>query len=155
LFASKSYLLNGEVEEAIIEAEKVIELNPNLPTSYYILGIAYNELDDFEKRDENLIKAAELNFPFKDKNQILSIINLLAKEKKYDAIKNLYIQAIQIDSKDVSLYTGLAATYGKMHNKEGAIYYAKKVLEMNPETKQAVEEFIQLVENEQWELISD
>ena len=155
LFASKSYLLNGEVKKAITEAEKVIELDPNLPTSYYILGIAYNELGNFEKRDENLIKAAELNFPFKDKNQILSIINLLAKEKKYNTIKNLYIQAIQIDQNDISLYTGLAATYAKMHNKEGAIYYAEKVLEMNPGSKQAVEEFIQLVENEQWELISD
>jgi len=155
LFASKSYLLNGETEKAITEAEKVIELNPKLSTSYYILGVAYNELGDFEKRDENLIKAAEFNFPFKDKNQILSIINLLAKEKKYDAIKNLYIQAIQIDPDDISSYTGLAATYAKMHNKEGAIYYAQKVLEIDPGAKQAVEEFIQLVENEQWELIAD
>ena len=38
LFASKSYLLNGEVEEAVTEAKKVIELNPKLSTSYYILG---------------------------------------------------------------------------------------------------------------------
>jgi len=155
LFASKSYLLNGEVEKAITEAEKVIELNPKLSTSYYILGLAYNELGNLEKRDENLIKAAELNFPFKDKNQILSVINLLAKEKKYDAIKNLYIQAIQIDPDDISLYTSLAATYAKMHDKEGAIYYAKKVLEIDPGVKQAVEQFIQLVENEQWELIAD
>jgi O-antigen ligase len=155
LFASKSCLLNGDVERSITEAEKVIELNPKLSTSYYILGLAYNELGDFEKRGENLIKAAELNFPFKDKAQILSIINLLAKEKKYNTIKNLYIQAIQIDPDDISLYTGLAATYAKMHNKEGSIYYAKKVLEMNPGSKQAVESFIQLVENEQWELIAD
>ena len=155
LFASKSYLLNGKVEEAILEAEKTIELNPKLSTSYYILALAYNELGDFEKRDENLIKAAEFNFPFKDKSQILSIINLLAKEKKYNTIKNLYTQAIQIDPQDVSLYTGLAATYAKMHNKEKAIEYANKVLELNPGSKEAVEAFIQLVENEQWELIAD
>ncbi|MCK4805915.1 MAG: hypothetical protein KAS91_01910, partial [Candidatus Pacebacteria bacterium] len=155
LFASKFYLLNGEIEKAKMEAEKVIELNPNLSTSYYILGLAYNELRDTEKRDGNLIKAAELNFPFKDKNQILSVINLLAKEKKYEAIKNLYIQAVQIDPNDISLYTGLAAVYAKMHNKEKAIEYANKVLEINPGAKQAVEEFIQLVENEQWDKIQD
>ena len=155
LFASKFYLLNGEIEKAIAEAGKVIEINPNISTAYYLLGLAYNEAGNLEKRDENLIKAAEFNFPFKDKSQILSTINLLAKEKKYNTIKNLYIQAIQIDSDDISLYTGLAATYAKMHNKEGSIYYAEKVLEMNPGSKQAVEAFIQLVENEQWELISD
>ena len=85
----------------------------------------------------------------------MSIINLLAKEKKYNTIKNLYTQAIQIDPQDVSLYTGLAATYAKMHNKEKAIEYANKVLELNPGSKEAVEAFIQLVENEQWELIAD
>jgi len=155
LFASKFFLLNMEVEKAITEAEKVVEIDSKISTSYYILGLAYNELGDVEKRDENLIKAAELNFPFKDKNQILSVINLLAKEKKYDAIKNLYIQAIQIDPQNVSLYTGLAATYGKMHNKEGAIYYAKKVAELNPDFKQASEDFIKLIENEEWDKISD
>ena len=155
LFASKYYLLNGEVERAKTEAEKVIELNPKLSTSYYILALAHNELGDFEKRDENLMKAAEFNFPFKDKSQILSIVNLLAKEKKYNTIKNLYIQAIQIDLDDVSLYTGLAAAYAKMHDKENAIKYANKVLELSPGAKEAVETFIKLVENEQWELISD
>ena len=155
LFAAKFFLLNKEVEKAIVEAERVIEINPQLSTSYYILGLAYNQSEDFEKRDENLIKAAEMNFSFKDKSQILSVINLLAKEKKYNVIKNLYIQAVQIDPNDVSLYTGLAATYAKMHNKEKAIEYANKVLELNPGSKEAVEEFIQLVENEQWELIAD
>jgi len=75
--------------------------------------------------------------------------------QKRKNIKNLYIQAIQIDPNDTSLYTGVAATYAKMHNKEKAIEYANKVLELNPGAKQAVEDFIKLVENEQWELIAD
>jgi O-antigen ligase len=155
LFASKFYLLNGEIEKSKTEAEKVIELNPKLSTSYYILALVYNGLGDFEKRDENLIKAAELNFPFKDKKQILIVINLLIKEKDYKVIEKLYLQAIKIDPQDGSLYTGLAATYAKMRNKEKAIEYANKVLELNSEAKQTVEEFIRLVENEQWDKISD
>ena len=155
LFASKFYLLNGNIEKAIEEAEKVIEVHPQISTSYYILAFAYDGLGDAEKRDENLIKAAELNFPFKDKTQILSIINLCVKDKNYQAIENLYLQAMQIDPQEISLYTGLAATYGKMHNKEGAIYYAQKAAELNPDFKQASEDFIKIIENEEWDKISD
>ena len=155
LFASKFYLLNGKIEKAIEEAEKVIEVHPQISTSYYILAFAYDELGDAEKRDKNLIKAAELNFPFKDKTQISNIINLCVKDKNYQAIENLYLQAMQIDPGEISLYTGLAVTYGKMHNKEGAIYYAQKAAELNPDFKQASEDFIKLIENEEWDKISD
>jgi len=155
LFASKFYLLSGEVEESIKTAQKVIELDPSNAASYYLLGIAYNELRDIEKRNENLIKAAEFNYPFNDKDQILNIINLLAKEQKYSTIEKLYLQAIKIDPGDISLYTGLAATYAKMQNKEKAIEYAKKVIELNPAAQEAAEGFIELVENEQWDLIED
>ena len=155
LFASKFYLLNGDIEESMIEAEKVIAIDPSISTSYYILAFAYDRLGDAEKRDENLIKAAELNFPFKDKAQILNIINLCVKDKNYKAIENLYLQAMQIDPEEISLYTGLAATYGKMHNKEQAIYYAQKAAELNSDFKQASEDFIKLIENEEWEKISD
>ena len=49
----------------------------------------------------------------------------------------------------------MAATYGKMHNKEGAIYYAQKAAELNPDFKQASEDFIKLIENEEWNKISN
>lgn len=155
LFASKFYLLTGEIEKSVTEAEKVIEIDSSISTSYYILAFAYEGLGDAEKRDENLIKAAELNFPFQDKNQILNLINLCVKEKKYETVAKLYLRAMQIDPQEISLYTGLAATYGKMHNKEQAIYYAQKAAELNPDFKQASADFIKMVENEEWDKISD
>ena len=155
LFASKFYLINGEIEKSIETTEKTIELNPKINTSYYLLGVAYNELGEMEERNENLIKAAELDYPFTDKSMIVSIINLLAQEKKYTVIENLYLRAIQLDPQDDSLYRGLAATYAKMQNKGKAIEYAKKAVELNPAAKEAAEEFIQLVEEEQWDLIEN
>jgi O-antigen ligase len=155
LFASKFYLLNGEIEKSIEAAQKVIEIDPKISTTYYLLSTAYNELDDAENRNENLIKAAKLNYPFNDKDQILFIINLLVKEKDYSTIEKLYLRAIQIDSHDLSLYTSLAATYAKIQNKDKAIEYAKKAVELNPAAQEAAEEFIQLVEDEQWEMVGD
>jgi hypothetical protein len=155
LFASKFFVLNGEIERGIQEAEKVIEVDPKIATAYYILGSAYNEIEELEKAGIYLVKAAELNYPFKDKGQILYVINLLIEEKKYSIIEKLYLQAINIDPQDVSLYTSLAATYAKMENKEKAIEYAQKAAELDPDIEEAAKEFINLVENEQWEAVPD
>jgi hypothetical protein len=155
LFAAKFYLLNGETEKGIEAAQKAIFIDPKANTAYYILGVGYIDLGDIDKANENFIKAAELGYPFQDKRQILYIINLLIPKKDYSTIEKLYLRAIQIDPQDDSLYRSLAATYGKMQNKEKAIEYAKKAVEINPAAKQAAEEFIQLIENEQWEMIGD
>ncbi|MDD5760857.1 MAG: O-antigen ligase family protein, partial [Candidatus Pacebacteria bacterium] len=155
LFAAKFYLLNGETEKGIEAAQKVIEIGPKIASTYYILGVGYVNLGDTDKANENLIKAAELGYPFQDKEQILYIVNLLIPKKDYLTIEKLYLRAIQIDPRDDSLYRSLAATYGRMRNKQKAIEYAKKAVEINPLVKQAAEEFIQLIENEQWEAIAD
>jgi O-antigen ligase/tetratricopeptide (TPR) repeat protein len=155
LFAAKFYLVNGETEKGIEAAQKAIFIDPKKNTAYYILGVGYIDLGDTDKANENFIKAAELGYPFQDKKQILYIVNLLIPKKDYSTIEKLYLRAIQIDPQDDSLYRSLAATYGKMQNKEKATEYAKKAVEINPAAKQAAEEFIQLIENEQWEMIGD
>jgi len=75
--------------------------------------------------------------------------------KRYDLIEKLYLQAIDLEPKNVLVYVSLATTYGKMHNKEKAIEYANKALELNPNLKPQVEEFIKIIENEEWEKILD
>ena len=75
--------------------------------------------------------------------------------KRYDLIEKLYLQAIDLEPKNVLVYVSLATTYGKMHNKEKAIEYANKALELNQNLKPQVEEFIKIVENEEWEKIPD
>lgn len=153
LLAAKFFFLKGEMDKAITEAQSVIAVDPDLATAYYILAYAHDSLGDAAQRDENLIKAAELNFPFKDKNQITNVINLCLLEEKYQTIINLYLQGIQIDPQEVSFYTGLAATYGKLQNKIKAIEYAQKAVQLNPSLKQAAEEFIQLIRSEEWDKI--
>ncbi|MDD3434871.1 MAG: tetratricopeptide repeat protein, partial [Candidatus Pacebacteria bacterium] len=89
---------------------------------------------------------------------ILRAVNLLVAEKDYKTIAELYLSAINLEPNNVQLYISLAATYGKLHNKEKAIFYAKKALEINPalpNLKQAVDDFIQIIENEDWEKIAD
>jgi len=53
------------------------------------------------------------------------------------------------------MYVHLAAAYGKMHSKDKAIEYAQKAAELNPNLKQASEDFIKLIQNEEWDKIPD
>ena len=153
LFAAKVLVLDQKYEQGIKEAQKAIEIDPKLAVAYYLLGTTYFQTGDLEQANKNLIKAAELNYLFMQTNQIAYVANLLVAEKDYQTIEKLYLRAIKLEPENYSWYINLAATYGKMRQKEKAIKYANKVLELNPEAKESVEEFIQLIENEQWDEI--
>jgi len=155
LLLSKIYFLENDLEKAKEEAEKVIAIYPQDPTAYYILGLYYSNKKDNENANKYFIQVARYDYPFKDKNMILNIVNLLVQEKDYETIIKLYFQAINLDPKDAEMYVHLAAAYGKMHNKEKAILYAQKAAELNPNLKQASENFIQLIEKGEWDKIPD
>jgi tetratricopeptide (TPR) repeat protein len=155
LLAAKIFYLNGNMNDAIKESQKTIELNPQMATSYYILYLSYGRLNNIEESNKNLVEAARFHYVFSDKQVVLKAVNLLVQEKDYSTIAELYLSAIQLEPNDVSLYVSLAATYGKLHNKDKAIEYAQKAAELNPDLKQASEDFIQLIKNEEWDKIQD
>jgi O-antigen ligase/tetratricopeptide (TPR) repeat protein len=155
LLLAKIYFLENDLEKAKEEAEKVLSLNPQDSTAYYILGLYYSNKKDNENANKYFVQAARYGYLFKDKNSIVNIANLLIQEKDYETIIKLYLQAINLDSKDTEIYVHLAAAYGKIHDKEKAIYYAQKAAELDPNFKQASENFIQLIENGEWDKIPD
>ncbi len=156
LFAAKVLLMDKKPKEAIKEAKKVVAMVPKDGTAYYVLAVAYSELNDTTSTKENLIKAAQHNFPLPSKKMIIKVVDWLAEMKDYKTITNLYRRAIQLDPQDVSLYAHLAATYGKLHNTKMAIKYAQKVIEMTPTAShKSAEEFIQRMEKGEWDKIGD
>ena len=51
------YMQSGEYDKAASRLEAVIELNPNLPGTYYNLGVAYYHMGEFEKAARELSNA--------------------------------------------------------------------------------------------------
>jgi len=150
------FLLNeGKIEEAKTQIEEILKLNKDIPeVNYYYFKVLLSLGSDKEALNY-LIRSLEGGIRILDKNAILNLVQLLIPMERYDLIEKLYLQAISLDPKNVQFYVSLAATYGKMHNKEKAIEYANKALELNPNLKPQVEEFIKIVENEEWEKIPD
>ena len=55
-------MLNQEYEQAIQDYSKSIQLNPNLPNSYYGRGLAYEKLDNMTAAQADFAKAKELGY---------------------------------------------------------------------------------------------
>jgi len=143
----------GKIEEAKNQIEETFKLDSNMPEINYLYYVILRSEGKQEEAPVYLVKAIEKGLRFLDTKAIVNSVKDLVPLKRYDLIEKLYLQAIDLDPKNVQFYVSLAATYGKMHNKEKAIEYANKALELDPNLKPQVEEFIKIIENEEWEKI--
>ena len=155
IFYTKLLLLDNNYDEALKQVQTILSLNSDIPEAQYYLSVIYQKQGKTEQSLEALMRAVELSVQIKNKNLILTIVQQLAPLKRYDLIERLYLQALNLDPKDANFYVYLAINYGKMHNKDKAIEYAQKAAELNPDLKQASEDFIQLIEKGEWDKIPD
>jgi len=156
LILAKYYLvIEKDLESGKKELEKVVSQTNFLPQAYHQLFLLEYNLNNIDKANEYLKKAIQLGFLPNDKNLIKYSANLFVKDKDYETILKIYLNGIRLYPKETEFYVRVAAAYGKLKNKEKAIYYAEKVKELDPSLKQAADEFIDLIKNEQWDKIPD
>lgn len=87
-----------------------------------------------------------------DKNLIFYSANLFVPEQDYQTIVKIYSRGIELYPEEAEFYVKLAAAYGKL-NKEKAIYYANKAVEIMPSLKEEADKFLELVISERWDEI--
>ena len=63
---ASEYMQSGEYDKAASRLEAIIELNPDLPETYYNLGIAYYNMKEYEKATDALGNALLRNPEFAD-----------------------------------------------------------------------------------------
>lgn len=116
------------------EIEKTEAILQDKELSAFQKGLLLNKV----KGLSDLAIFVEISNPPKDPEHINKVIAYLEKANQYQ--KN----RLQIIIK-------LAAAYAQLHNKEKAIEYAKQVLKIDSRYATDVQEFINLVETEQWD----
>jgi Flp pilus assembly protein TadD len=58
----------------------------------------------------------------------------------------LYMTEIKLDPNNYELYSGLAATYAKLGDRENAINASHRVVELNPAAADDVQKFLKTLE---------
>jgi len=119
------------IDKGIAEAEEKLK---DKKLNAFERSLQFNKLTSLI----DLAITIEISNPPKDTAHIEKVIAYLEKANQYQPNR-------------VQILIKLAAAYAQLHNKEKAIDYAKKVVQVNPRYATDVVEFIQMVEQEQWD----
>ena len=154
--AAKYYLvLEHDLSKAKEMLEKSISLTDYLTENYYMLFLLENELGNIEQANYYLKKTIQANRLPTDKNLIFYSANLFVPDQDYQTIVKIYSRGIELYPEEAEFYVKLATAYGKLKNKEKAIYYANKAVEIMPSLKEEADKFLELIINERWDEIPD
>jgi len=136
-------------QEKFDEAEKLlnksIEINKHEELAYANLSLIYEEKHDYEKSLEYAQKAYDIN-PY---NIELSI-NLARKyllNEKYEEAIDIYLNLLRLKKNEAGYYYSIAFLYDKLGNKEKALEYVKKAVQLNTDNQKYKQLLHKLSEN--------
>ncbi|PIP67042.1 MAG: hypothetical protein COW93_02350 [Parcubacteria group bacterium CG22_combo_CG10-13_8_21_14_all_41_9] len=143
---ANTYLIMGDKEKGINTLVQTAKLLPDTPKTYWLLAFAYIQ----DGQNELGIKAADNalknNYRFSSEKEAQPVASVLAEIGDYERLLILYEQV----AKNINTGTSqakVAATLAQMGRKEEAIEAARKVVELDPNLKDQVDEFILQVES--------
>jgi len=141
IILSKSYLLQGKYEEAVNLLSDLAIRQDEYSEIHWSLGLALQGLG----REEEAIAELEKGLPFAESisNNLLYMIDIYAERQEYDKIVELYKSLINSNPSNVQYYASLAATYKAMGDKENAIYYLNKAVEIDPRIEAEANKFLE------------
>lgn len=141
---ANTYLIQGKSDKAIQLLQETIKLNPETGTTYWVLALAYLQVNDADKAIEQALQAVNHGYNFRGENEVNSIANILLARKDYDTLLILYRRAAEVIT-TASTQGRLAALLAQMGKKEEAIAAALEVVKRDNNYAAQAQEFIDLV----------
>jgi len=124
------YARHGELEKAVEEFKKAIELKLNYGDAYHNLANVYHQMRKDDLAKENYQKALEFNPGLWQSHQNLAALYFL--EERFDLAEQHLLKAVEINSTNAELYTNLGILYQKMGKKEKATEALQKAQQLSP-----------------------
>lgn len=123
------YSSNFQMEEALKEWKKALELNPEFPEVHFNLGVYYNGKNQLEEASEEFEKALMANNYFLNAYNALGNVYMRMGENQ-KAVETLS-KALEINPDYVQARYGLGLAYHRIGKNQEAIDQYKKILENN------------------------
>jgi len=132
--AARYFLEKGDAEKALSILNLDRDLYPGSSSPYAALGAAYIWAGDFEASRQNYKRAFEIDptHPQLSPDQSLSLINQMRRIKKMKEALEMCLIFIEYFPKDARLYLEAGNSYALSGQREKAMEYFKKALELDP-----------------------
>ena len=108
---------------------KIILINPNIPESYFNLGLCYSKLNNLQLAIENYSKAIKLNSYYHQ--AYINLGNLFKSNNLLEDAIKLYKNALTLLEKKDEIYVNLSDIYKIKKDFNESIKYAEKALNIN------------------------
>lgn len=145
----KKELIAGNYEKAKDKAQECIDINSELGDCWWHKGLTEILLGDLESADISLKKARDRKYNPLDKD--IGALSQLAKvyiiTKNPQRLAEIYEKLIILEPENAQYLSSLATLYYQLGNYTKARKTALKVLELQPENRKAVEDFLRLLSN--------
>ncbi|XP_028557053.1 general transcription factor 3C polypeptide 3 [Dendrobium catenatum] len=126
---------SGNYSEAIPILEEVVQLAPNLPDSYFILGLIYDAMNDRKKALNFHMIAAHLS-P-KDVTLWKKLVAWSIEQKNFGQVRYCLSKAIAADPKDIGLRFNRALLYFELGEYQKAADSCNQIVSLYPANVEA------------------
>jgi tetratricopeptide (TPR) repeat protein len=124
---------NNEVDKAIENYKKAIEIDPQKATGYIVMGSALLNQGNVDKAIENYKKAIEIAPDKVGAIAYITLGNALLNQGKVDEAVENYKKAIEIDPQKATGYIAMGSALLNKGNVDEAIENYKKAIEIAPD----------------------
>jgi len=132
-----SHLEKEQIDDAISDFNKAIELNPRNAAAYISRGIAYYKQGQIDQAISDYDKAIEINPEYAE--AYYNRGNAFGKQGQFDQAISDYNKAIEINPEYAEAYLGRGLAYDEKSQYDQAIADFNKAIELNPEATVAKE----------------
>jgi len=142
----KTDFYSERYEEAKEKSQRCIDLNPELKDCYWQMALTNIYLGNQEEAEEYLKLAKEKRYPVNTETSLLELVNAYVPSKNYRKLVEAYKSLVKRSPDKFQYHISLAVCYRELGDFENARKEALKVFELSPESKEAVEKFLQELE---------
>ncbi len=139
---SKTYFVTKDYTKAKEKAKQCTELSPALGECWWVKALSNIYLDNIIEAKIDLQSAEENRYQTKSEASLLQLLETYLETENYEELVDIHEKLIELEPNNVQYYTSLAYNYKVLGDYENARKTAKKILELFPEMKSKVEEFL-------------